>query len=280
MTQTEIEELAPRNHNLPAEIGMLPSLPLEVSNEAIEQAVAGLPVVTLPPAYNTAAHAAFGLRVAAFMDACGKWADIKEIGSAEQSERLTDFITGSRQLWQKVEDQRKADKKPHDDRAAEVQEAFIGMLNKLKAAGDKLKPMQAAWLEKVQAKIDAEKAEQKRLADEKAESARQLAAQAAARNDVSGEVDAAAALKEAEKELNAANRDVKAKAGSASGGGRSMAMRSVKTADIHSRNSVYMHFRDHPDVIELLQRLATQSVRAGFEFDPKILTVKIEKVAA
>lgn len=280
MTHSETDELPPRNHNLPDEIGMLPTLPLEVSTAAIEQAVADLPVLKEAAAYNTAAHAAFGLRVTAFMEACGKWADIKEIGSAEQSERLTDFIAGARQLWQKVEDQRKADKKPHDDRAAEVQEAFIGMLNKLKAAGEKLKPMQAAWLAKVQAKIDAEKAEQRRLAEEKAEAARQLAAQAAARNDVSGEVDAAAALKEAEKEQKAANRDVKAKAGSASGGGRAMAMREVRSAEILSRNSVYMHFRDHPDVVDLLQRLATAAVRAGVEFDPKVLTVKTVQVAA
>ena len=41
-----------------------------------------------------------------------------------------------------------------------------------------------------------------------------------------------------------------------------------------------MHFREHPDVIDLLQRLATAAVRAGVEFDPKILTVKKDQVPA
>lgn len=280
MNMPATDELPPRSHNLPEDMGMLPTLPLEISTDAIEKAVAELPKPETPPAYNVVVHAAFGLRVDAFMEACGKWADIKEIGSAEQSERLTDFITGARQLWQKVEDQRVVDKRPHDDRAAEVQAAFIGLLNKLKLAGDKLKPMQAAWLKKEQDRIDAEKAELKRIADEKAEDARQLAAQAAARNDVSGEVEAAAMLKEAGKEQKIAGRDVRAKAGSASGGGRAMSMRDVKTAVIHSQNSIYMHFREHADVVELLQRLANQAVRSGVVFDAKVLTVKTEQVAA
>ena len=280
MNMPATDELPPRSHNLPEDMGMLPTLPLEISTDAIEKAVAELPKPETPPAYNVVVHAAFGLRVDAFMEACGKWADIKEIGSAEQSERLTDFITGARQLWQKVEDQRKADKKPHDDRAAEVQAAFIGLLNKLDAASKKLKPMQAAWLAKEQARIDAEKAEAKRIADEKAQAARQLAAQAAARNDVSGEVEAAAMLKEASKEQKSAGREVRAKAGSASGGGRAMSMREVRTAEIHSRNSVYMHFREHPQVVDLLQRLANEAIRSGVEFDAKVLTVKTDKVAA
>lgn len=280
MNMPATDDLPPRSHNLPDDMGMLPTLPLEISTAAIEQAVAALPKAETTPPYNVVTHAAFELRVQAFTEACGKWADIKEIGSAEQSERLTDFITGARQLWQKVEDQRVIDKKPHDDRGAEVQAAFVKMLAKLKTAGDKLKPMQAAWLAKEQARIDAEKAEQKRIADEKAETARQLAAQAAARNDVSGEVEAAAMLKEASKEQKSAGRVVKAKAVSASGGGRAMSMRDVRTAVIQSQNAVYMHFREDPEVIDLLQRLANQAVRAGVEFDAKVLTVKVEKVAA
>jgi len=258
----------------------LPTLPLEVSTAQIEQAVADLPREDKPKPYNVVAHAAFELRVAAFTEACGKWADIKEIASAEQAERLSDFIDGARGLFKKVDDQRKADKKPHDDRGAAVQAAFVKMLDKLKAAADRLKPMQAAWLTKEQARIDAEKAEQRRLADEKAEAARQQAAQAAARNDVSGEVEAAVALKEAEKEAKAAKREVKAKAGSASGGGRSMAIREVRTAKILNQNAVYMHFRDHADVVELLQRLSTAAVRAGVEFPETVILVEIQKVAA
>ena len=275
-----MNDLAPRNHNLPPDMAVLPTLPLEISTEAIEQAVEAIEPTGTVPSYNVVSHAAFALRVAAFCDACGKWADIKEIASKEQAERLNDFINGARQLFKKVDEQRAADKGVHDARAKEVQTAFKLLLDKLEASANKLKPMAGAWLAKEQARLAAEQAEAKRIADEKIEAARKLAAEAAARNDVSGEVEAAAALKDAEKAQTIANRDVKAKVGSASGAGRTMSMREVKTAEIHSRNGVYMHFREHPDVIDLLQRLATAAVRAGVEFDPKILTVKKDQVPA
>jgi len=273
-----MNDLAPRNHNLPPDMAILPTLPLEIGTEAIEKAVMALPETGAPPPYNTVAHTAFSLRVQAFMDACGKWADIKTINSKEQSERLNDFINGARTLWKKVDEQRVADKKPHDDRGAVVQAAYTPLKDKLTAAADKLKPMAADWLARETARLAAEQAAAKAEADAKAEAARKLAAEAEARNDVSGEVDAAAQLKEAQKMQAAAGKDLKAKIGSASGAGRTMSFRTVKTAEIHNLNGVYMHFREHPDVIELLQRLATAAVRAGVEFDPKILTIKTDKV--
>lgn len=280
MTGPGSEGLPPRSHNLPEGIDVLPTLPLEISTAAIEEAVEALPVTKEPPPYNVVAHAAFALRVAAFCDACGKWADIKDIASKEQAERLGDFINGAKQLSKKVDEQRTADKSIHDARSTAVQSAFKLLLDKLDASAKKLKPMAAAWLEKEQARLAAEQAEAKRIADEKIEAARKQAAEALARNDVSGEVEAAAAMKDAEKAQKVASRDVKAKVGSASGAGRTMSMRTVQTAEIHSQNGVYMHFREHPDVIDLLQRLATAAVRAGVEFDPKILTVKKDQVPA
>lgn len=274
------DELPDRSHNLPPDIAMLPVLPPEPTGEAVAEAMAAAPIAAEPPPYDAAKFAAFVLRVSAFTEACGKWRDIKTISTAEQSEKLTDFIGGARGIAKQIEEQRKADKGVWDDKGKIVQAAYVLLIDKMTRAVESVKPLQADWLKREQARIDAEKAELARLAAEKKAEAERLAAQAAARNDVDGEVEAERLRKEAAKDEKSAARTTRAKAGSASGGGRSMSMRSVKTAEIHSRNSIYMHFRDHPAVIDLLQRLANEAVRAGVEFDPKILTVRDDQVAA
>lgn len=275
-----LDTLPDRGHNQPPELITLPSLPPEPTEEALEAAIASIAPTDEPLPYNAVELAKLAATVAAFTDACGKWKDLKTISTVEQSGKLTDFITGARGVWTKIETKRKEEKGVHDARAKIVQDAFTLLLDKVKKATDDLKPMQAAWLVAENARIAKEKADALAAAEEKRLEAERLAAAAASRNDVSGEVEAARMLEDAKKETKQAARTETAKSGSATGGGRAMSLRTVKTAEIHSRNAVYMHFRDHPDVVELLQRLATQAVQAGFEFEEKILTVKTVQVAA
>lgn len=274
-----MNDLPDRGHNMPPEL--LPVLPPEATDEQIgaqfekpvEELVAELP-------YDPIKHAGFKVRVNAFAEACGKWRDLKVIQTAEQSEKLTDFISGARGIAKQIEEARKAEKGVHDAKAKVVQDAYVALIETMTRAVDTVKPMQADWLKREQARIDAEKAEAARLAKEKADEAARLAAAAAARNDVAGEVEAERMAKEAAKEENAAYRPVSAKAGSATGGGRAMSMRTIRTAEIHNFNQVYLMFRDEPEVRDLLQRLANAAVRCGVAFDPKTLTVKEEKVVA
>lgn len=274
------DDLPDRGHNLPPEINLLPVLPPEPAQEEVAAALEKAEPPSSPLPYDAAKHAAFKLRVTAFADACGKWRDLKKIDTAEQSGKLTDFVTGARGIEKLIEEQRKTEKKVWDDKGKVVQAAYADLLDVMKRAIDSVKPLQADWLTREAARMAREKAEEKRIADEKAAEAERLAQQAAARNDVMGEAEAERLRKEAEKGQRAAARPVKAKAGSASGGGRAMSLRNVRTAEIHSQNGVYMHFREDQRVIALLQQLANEAVRAGVEFDPKILTVKIELVAA
>ena len=280
MTDAADLDLPPRSHNHPPEI--LPVFPPEPTDEAVAAAITpaedGGSADPLP--YDAERHAKLRLQSLAFADACGKWRDLKTITTAEQSEKLTDFIAGARGLAKKVEEARKADKKVWDDKAAAVQKAYVGLTDILTRAAESVKPLQADWLRREQERIEAEKAEAKRRADEAAAEAARLAAQAAARNDVVGEAEAEKAAKEAAKLQKAANRDVRAKAGSATGGGRSMSLRTVKTAEIVNQNAVYMHFREHPRVKEVLQSLANEAIRTGFDFPENIIIVKTEQVAA
>lgn len=261
---TNSDTLPDRGHNNPPEI--LPVLPPVKSageiEEKVEAAKAEAAKQAEPPPYDVTAHATLADNVAAFCDACGAWRDLKEITTKEQSERLTDFVTGARGLWKKVEEQRKADKKVHDERGKAVQAAYVSLGEKLKRSAEIVTNMQAAWLKKEEERLAKERAAERAEAEAKLEEARRRAAAAEARNDVSGEVDAAEELKKAEKEAKAAAKPVKAKASSATGGGRAMSLRTVYSCEIVNINHAFVAFRENPEVAELLIRLANAEVRS------------------
>jgi|AntRauTorckE5430_2_1112549.scaffolds.fasta_scaffold01257_13 hypothetical protein len=237
------------------------------------------------PAFRPEKVEEHSTKAAEFLDAAGEWLAIEEITSEEQAGNLSDFVAGIRQRWKATDEDRKADKKPHDDAGTEVQGAYKPILDKMKRAAERVAPLQNAWLEKQEA-IRQEEARKK--ADEarrQKEEADRLAAQAASRNDVSGEVDAEAAMKEAEKAEKAAARFAKGKAQtrSASGGGKTTSLRSYPEAEIENLRVALIEFSDHPEVADLLRTLATRRARAK-GFDPAVdkipgFTVKIVKRA-
>lgn len=268
-------QLIDRSHNGPPEL--LPVLPPDnvVDDSAVEAVRVAHEGVTT---YNPETLAVLTVKVTVFAEACGKWKDLGAISNAEQSARLTDFISGSRRLFKIVDDERKAQKKRWDDAGKEVQDAFVPILKVLERCVNDLKPMQESWLKAEDARMRREKAEAERQAREAQEAAARAAAEAAARNDVAGEVAAEEAAKAADKALKDAQRQTTAKAGSATGAGRTMALRTVRTAKVLNQNAAYMHFREHPDVVALIQRLATAAIRAG-ETVPGCEVIE-EKVAA
>ncbi len=121
-------------------------------------------------------------------------------------------------------------------------------------------------------------AEAKRLKDE----ADQRLIQALLANDVSGQVEAEKAVKEAAKQDERAAKPVSAKIASATGAGRSVGLRTQKSVEILNINTLFLHFRDRPEVAELLQSLAQKEVRAASwdGVDPPGTKVHFEQVAA
>lgn len=255
-----------RAHNGSPE-GILPVLPLPIGADDIKDTIVAAREAAAErdevSPFDAGRVALYAANVASFCDACGAWSDLGRIETQEQSERLTDFVAGARGLAKKIEDARKAEKKVHDDRGKAVQAAYSPLLTKLDRVLDLMKNMQGDWLRRENARIEAEKAEAARIAVEEAEAAKQAMTAAAARNDVSGQVDAEQALQEAEKAAAAASRNERARAGSATGGGRTMSLRKAKFAVITNPRAVFMHFEKHPDLLETLQRLANAAVRAG-----------------
>lgn len=273
MTDTDI--LPDRGHNNPPDL--LPVLPLDPDAEKIAQDFRDFLAKREKPMPNDLPYDAqtwfsFHKRVSDFCDAAGAWSDLGRIDSDVQSQRLTDFVTGARGLAKQVEDTRKAQKQPHSDRAAAVDKAFNPLKDKLELVTSKMKAMQADWLVRENARIAAEKAEAARIAAEKLADAQKAAAEAEARNDISGTIDAEAALKDAAKEAKAAEKQVSAKAGSATGAGKAMSLRDVVEVQVVSIGKAIMHFKDAPELLELIKSLAAREARAK-GFDPKTDTI-------
>lgn len=278
----DMSELPPRSHNNPPEI--LPVLPPVKSQDemqdVIEKAVESAKAEPKP--YSVKAHATLEANVLAFCDAAMLWKNLGEISSKEQSERLTDFVTGSRGLAKKVEEQRKSDKSVHDERGRAVQAAYAKLTAKLEHVTNDMKAMQAEWIKAENARIAAEKEAERRKAEEDLAEARRMQANADARNDISGAVDAGEEIKAAEKALKKASKVESAKAGSATGAGKAMSLRTIYECEITNINHAFVAFREHPEVAELLVRLANAEVRSqkGEKHAPAGFKLNERKVAA
>lgn len=230
-----------------------------------------------PPPFDPAVLEAHARTTLTFLDAAGEYLDLKVIETEEQAGRLNDFITGARGLYKKIEDARKAAKKPHDDAGKAVTAAFSPLLDRLERTVEKLKPMIGDYLRRKEAAERAERDRQRAEAAEKARQAEALAAQAAARNDISGEIEAERLAKEAEEQTKAANREVKVNAGSATGAGRAVSMREHRRGEILNWNAAYYHFRDDPDLKATLQRLTDAMFRAAGGGDIEVTWAKCIK---
>jgi type IV secretory pathway VirB10-like protein len=221
-----------------------------------------------PPPYDPDELAKFDATVTEFLSATQQWLAMDKIETDTHAGQITDQITGLRGLWKKVDEARKAAKKPHDEAGKAVQKAYAPLLEKLTKAADKLKPKLAAYAsEKARREAEArQKAEEEARA--KAESAAAAQKEAEASGDISAQVEAEEAAKEAEQMQKDAARKTATNVKSASGAGRTMSLRKIPEVEITNINVLFLHYRDHPDVRDLLQRLATAEVRAkGYDHD-------------
>jgi hypothetical protein len=222
-----------------------------------------------PPQYRADIVEAHAAKANEFLDAGGAWLDLKEITTDEQSGKLTDFISGIKQVAKTVEEDRKQDKKPHDDAGKSVQAAYVPILDKLKLAISKVTPMQTAWLEKVEAAQKAEAARQRAEAEAAARAAAEMERRAQARNDIAGEAEAEEARKKVAQMKRQAERtaNAPARSTSATGAGRAVSMRTTWHAELTNPRVAYMHFAEHPEIKATLIRLAEQQARSQ-GFDP------------
>ena len=204
--------------------------------------------------------------------------DGKEIENEEQEAAVASILTRLRREANAADDQRKAEKKPHDDAGKAVQAKWQPLLQKADLAVAAAKNALTSFLRK---KDEAQRA----AAQAAIEEARRLAEVAAQTASVANpqslsdqtalkarQENAAAALKAAEKLAKARPQ--------AKGGERAVGLRSVWTAALIDPAAALKHYREHrPGELKLwLQEQGDADVRAGRRDIPGFIIAE-DKVA-
>lgn len=212
-----------------------------------------------------------------FLIASQKWIDMSALSTDIQAAQLTDQIDGLRGLMKKVEDARKADKKPHADAAKAVDDAYRPVTAKLQTCMAGLKKLADSWLQLKRAQAENERRQREADARAKQEAADRAAAEAAQGNDLAAQIAAERAAKEAEEAQKAADAKIDTSMRSMSGAGRTISTRTQRTVVIKNVRQLFLHYQDHPRVMEVLQSLAQADVRAKDVDHTQIPGIRIEE---
>lgn len=270
------DQLPPKDHNNP------PS-PIELM---IEEGIALAEILKALPAIEAGVYDDLRAMIAQISADSAEWIKLGRIDDGETAAIAADHIAQLRAAKKKVEAAQKAAKALWAERATVAYDAFKPLIGSADKGIEKMLGIQADWMKRERERKDAEaqalreKAERERAAME-AEKAR-----AEASGDTLGMAEAEArekSVKAVEKEAKKAEK-ASVSVGTASGVGRGTSLRKVKVAKVTNYAAALMHYRNHPDMIALLDRLAAADVRAA-SFDPEKdsipgVTVTITEVAA
>jgi hypothetical protein len=199
------------------------------------------------------------------------WADGTPVASQAQADEVSRLIEALRLNAKAADDARKEENRPHDEAKAAVQTKYAPLWAdpKTKAPGKVFKAIDAlkAALAPYLRKLDDEKREAARIAQEAADEAARKAREAlqsAAPDNLAAQEQAEDVAKEAEAAQKAAKAAAQDKA-HATGGSRAMGLRTRWTATLTDPQAAARHFWTvNPGAFTaLLQKLADDDVRAG-----------------
>ncbi len=209
-------------------------------------------------------------RVDEEITSANKWAEqVKVIDSEEKAKALADKLDQLTKLFQKYDAMRAAEKRPHDEKSAEVQENWR-FIFRLKICKEALQPLESDWLRREKLRLAADRQEKERVAREAQRRADQLAEQAKAGgpNVVGNRIDAADAAAEAERAREAVAA-VPVRAQSRGNlGGRARSLKRVAKAQVVDWDKCYQHYRLRGEVRDVLATLASADARHGVKEIP------------
>lgn len=209
-----------------------------------------------------------------------KWLEERPVITDQvMADTAADFLKQLKAFEKEAESERKAEKKPHDDAAKAIQARYAELKDPVKTAEGFIKKKVEAYLKaELKKKQEAERAareeaERKKREAHEAEMMALQAAQTGDAVDAAGEADRTAeAAVLAEKEADAvANQktQVHGEFGSAAG------LKKTYKAVITDHDTALMHFKDHPDVVAVVQKLANGIARSPASRHQKIPGVEI-----
>lgn len=216
-----------------------------------------------PPPYDPDVFADLVRASDDFINASQKWLDLEAIADETTAQTLADQISGLRGLYKKAETARTTAKEPHLEAGRKIDKDFGDIKKKLEVCAERLKKKLEPWLqEKARREEEARRAreEEARRAREEAE---RLEREAQAANNLQAEFEAEAARAAAEEAEREAKRKESANVKSASGAGRTVALRTIRQVEITNVRLLFMHYQDAPEVRAALQRLAEADVRSS-----------------
>jgi nucleotide-binding universal stress UspA family protein len=201
---------------------------------------------------------------------------IGTIADKQTSDMAANYRSELLRLAKDADKQRDAEKRPHDEAAKAVQAKWKPVIDEAQSAADQIRAELTRWMNAEQARLEAERrakweAEQKAAA---AERARIEAERAQQMRD-----DPIAALTSPEPELPTAPpppEPVKVQAGGQRG--RKAGLREVTTYVVTDHAAALAFFADSEQVRELVQKLASQAMKAGVVVPG--VEAKVERVAA
>lgn len=235
---------------------------------------------------HAAAFADFQQRIAAFLQGADVW-DKRAAFDEHDAEKANDFITGAKRLKAQADKARAAEKQPHLDAGREIDARWKGLDARLDKIIAVVQPKLKAFLDAKKAAAQQVRIEAAAKAAEAERRAKAAEADAAAAATASARI-AAEERAEAERRAAEAARDSVAansgpvRVGSATGLANHRGLKLKRVPVIVSMAQALAHYRDEPELAELIERLAARDLReaparAGVKQIPAIPGIRFEE---
>lgn len=211
---------------------------------------------------NPPAFIAHDADISDLYDEAKHFLDGAAIENQGQAEAVASLLDRTRKAWKAADEQRKAEKRPHDEAAQVVQDQWNPLLAKAKRLEGVAKTVIGAWQQQLEAEQRAEAARLAQEAKAAQDAAREAAQTRAERLEDAEQVEEA--IKAADKLVKAAARADKAKPLVASGG-RAITLRSYWEPELTDAKVALKHYMaTQPDALKLwLLSQARTDVHSG-----------------
>lgn len=192
------------------------------------------------------------------------WFDGEPIKNQGQADDVARLIDAARKAKQQFDNERKTEKKPHDEAAKAVDAAWKPLIADADRILEIAKAAQTPWLIKLDDEKRVREEATRKAADEKAAEARRLSSEA------DGSLAAAkardAAIEEAKHAEQAALRAEHDKAAAKGAGmARAVSLRTTWRSEVQDRRALLNHIaKSHPnDLTDFVEEWAAKAVRGG-----------------
>jgi hypothetical protein len=204
------------------------------------------------------------------------WASVDRIVDTEQANRAKDALDQLRAEWLRIENERKAEKKPHDDAALAVQKRYRPILAMIEACQATIEPLRTDWLRREDERLARERREAQARADAAAREAEEAArkAEQAKQAPVSARLAAAEAAERAKQAAEQAAAIPERARVQGSYGRPAASLREYWYGEVVDVLKAARHYRDRTELREVLTRLVSADARAGVRVAPPGCVIK------